>query len=162
MSAVLTIIKSFGADVVFLVVCAALLFVFTLYFGKGRMVSIILAYYPSKLIFDSLPFLQKLIVLHGDKLIVLNKIIVFVIIIAIISIIIERFILIDSFSGGATSILKTIGLAIAGLILILVFSYGTVSFDVLFNFSAQIDALFSPNTYLFYWNLVPIILLAVI
>lgn len=65
----------------------------------------------------------------------------------------------SDYSGGE-SVFRLSGLAIAFLILVVLFSYNVVNYDLYHNFSPQIDALFGIEERQFYWNLAPLALLA--
>ena len=153
-------IKYFSGDVVFLITIFVILFAFGLYFGKGSLVSLILSFYPANLLFNTFPFISKTLIFHDDKLLLLNKIVIFFIFLIPIAIIVDRYISPKSSSRGIPDTFKIAGLALALTILVVIFSYSTVNYDLLQNFSPKIDLLFSTPARLFYWNLVPIILLA--
>lgn len=110
-------------DMLFFVITFVLFMILTLYGGRGRMVSLILAYYPATLIYTSIPFLSKLIVLHGDKLIILNKIGIFVLLLVPLSIVLNYYIFSESIHSGAMHLLRSGGFALVGLVLVVMFSY---------------------------------------
>ncbi len=45
--------------------------------GKSRIISLILAFYPARLLFENFPFMSKLLVLDGPNLLLLNKVLIF-------------------------------------------------------------------------------------
>lgn len=151
--------SALSGDVLFFVALFVIVFVCAMYFGKNRMASLVLAFYPATLLYKSFPFLNKLIVLSGDTGILINKIIVFIVFFVLISIVIKKYLASYDESSNAFS---KIGLTLAILIIILVFSYNIVSFDAFHNFSAQIDILFKNNDLIFWWNLAPFVILAFI
>ena len=155
-------LKYFSGDAVFLCTLFVIFLALALYFGRGMIVSIILAFYPATFLFNTFPFMAKSIILSGDKLLVLNKIGVFFIFLLPLSIILNKYIFSESEYSSSPHILKSIGLSLSMVLLITLFSYSTVNFDVFHDFSPQIDILFNGGTRLFYWNLVPLALLAIL
>jgi hypothetical protein len=151
--------SALSGDVLFLVALFVVVFVCVMYFGKNRMASLVLAFYPATLLYKSFPFLNKLIVLSGDTGILVNKIVIFIVFFVLISIVIRKYLASYDESSGVFS---KIGLSLAIIIIILVFSYNIVSFDTFHNFSAQIDTLFKNNDLVFWWNLAPLVILAFI
>ncbi len=149
-------------DAFFFIAVLAILFVYTMYFGRGRMVSLILAFYPATLLYKSFPFIDKLTFLHGSQLVVLNQIAIFLLFLVPLAVIIDRFIFSTSEYTGSSHILRTLGLSLAGVIIIVIFSYSTVSFDSLHDFGGGIDSLFSSTAKIFYWNLAPAVLLGLL
>lgn len=138
-------------DMLFFVVGFILFLVFALYAGKGRVISIILAYYPASILFNTLPFINKLLVLQGNML-TLNKIAIFLIFLVPLSIIINSYIFSESMHSGAQHLLRTAGLALVLLVLTVAFSYSVVNYDAFHNFTTSTDVLFSPESKVFYWN----------
>lgn len=138
-------------DMLFFVVGFILFLIFALYAGKGRVISLILAYYPASILFSTLPFLNKLLVLQ-DKMLVLNKMAVFLIFLIPLSIIINSYVFSESMHTGAEHLFRTAGLALIMLALVVSFSYSVVNYDVFHNFTASTDALFNPISRIFYMN----------
>ncbi|KND47596.1 MAG: hypothetical protein AB201_01535 [Parcubacteria bacterium C7867-006] len=141
-----------SGDMLFFVVAFILFLIFTLYLGRGKMISLILAYYPATVLYTSIPFIDKILFLKGDSGLVLNKIGIFLIIFIPLSIIMNYYIFSESISTGASHLIRTSGFALIALILMVMFSYSTVNYDVFHNFSGSIDSLFVPATRIFYWN----------
>lgn len=151
----------FSSDVITLAVLFSIFFVGTLYFGKRNIISIVLAFYPTQFFYSKIPFMDSLLVLKGDNLLTLNKIIIFVIIWVIFTILFGRYVFHDSGYGSA-HYLRMAGYAMAGVVVVLVFSYSVVSLDGYHNFSQSIDVLFSSPMKVFWWNFAPLALLAVL
>ena len=153
-------LKYFSSDAVFLIVIFAIFFVLGLYLGKGRLISFILSFYPATLLYNTLPFVSKVLVLKGEKLLVLNKLAVFLVFFLPIIIFVDRYIFSESYNVGFSGKLRVAGLAVAVTLLIVIFSYSTINYDAFHNFSDQIDVIFTTPARLFYANLVPVALLA--
>ncbi|KKR45459.1 MAG: hypothetical protein A3G47_00605 [Candidatus Zambryskibacteria bacterium RIFCSPLOWO2_12_FULL_39_45] len=152
----------FSFDMAVLVVLFIIFLAYTLFFGRKMMISLILAFYPATLLYKTFPFIQKLLVVSGDKFLIINKIVIFLVFLVPLFIIISRYISSESSYTGSSHIIRTVGLAIVGVILILLFSYSTVSLDPIYNFSSSIDILFSTTDRVFWWNLAPLLVLAVL
>lgn len=161
LTSIFTFTKFFSGDLAFLLVLFVLFFIFVMYMGRGMIVSFILAYYPATSLYTTFPFLSKFLVLHGDNMVLLNKIGIFLLFLVPLVIIIDRYIFSASEYGGSNGVLKSAGLSIASVALVVLFSYNIVNYDLFHNFSTQIDQLFTFSGALFYWNLGPILLLAV-
>jgi len=74
MSAILNKVTSaLSGDLVFLFVVFVVLFICALYFGKNRMASVILTFYPATLLYNNFPFINKFILLDGDRGVIINK-----------------------------------------------------------------------------------------
>ena len=152
----------FSFDMAVLVVLFIIFLAYTLFFGRKMMISLILAFYPATLLYKTFPFIQKLLVVSGDKFLIINKIVIFLVFLVPLFIIISRYISSESSYTGSSHIIRTVGLAIVGVILILLFSYSTVSLDPIYNFSSSIDILFSTTDRVFWWHLAPLLVLAVL
>jgi hypothetical protein len=162
MQAVLTYIKSVGnisTDVATLLIVFFAFFFYTLYFGKNRTISFILAYYPALFLYNAFPWVSKLLILTGPKMLALNKVGIFLIFLLPLSIVINRYIFADSGAGGV-HILRVGGLALVCLTLVLLFSYTVVDLSLFHDFGSHIDVLFSNPTKDWIGNLAPLVLLA--
>lgn len=157
MSAIwLKITSALSGDIAFLAVLFVIIFLCIMYFGRNRMISLVLAFYPAVFLYKSFPYLNKLIFLSGDVGITMNKIIVFVIIFSFVNFVVRKYIDLFSESG---SLFQKGASALAVLIIFPLFSYNVISLDLLHNFSSSIDALFNNGNLTFWWNLIPISLL---
>jgi len=150
------------SDIVALGVIFAVFLAYIMFFGRNMMISLILAFYPSTLLYKTFPFIDKLMIVQGERLLIINKGVIFLIFLVPLTIIISRYVLSESVYTGSSHIIRTLGFALAGLIMVLLFSYGIVNLDPLHNFSISVDALFVGADKIFYWNLAPLLLLAVL
>ena len=165
-SSLVTKYKSFfgdlSSDIIYLLAIFFVLFAYAMYFGRGRIVSFILAFYPATLLYNTFPFMEKVILLKGEKLILLNQLGVFLLFLVLLNIIINRYIISISDYSSSSHIMRNGGLAFISLVLIVVFSYGTLNLDLFHDFAPPIDNLFNGEDKIFYWNIVSIIFLAFI
>ena len=161
---IIQFLKSSGpltVDLIVLFVMFVFFFVFTSYFGRQIITAFIIAFYPANLLYKSFPLIDRLIILHGDTLITVNQIIIFLIFLVPLIIIITRYISESNYTGTSHA-LRTAGLSIGGVIIILLFSYGIISLDKFHHFSPIIDAVFAGHDRIFWWNLAPLALLAIL
>lgn len=154
-------ISGLTADLLLIGAVFIIFLLFSFYFGKSRLVSIILAYYPAVLIYNNFPFINSMLVLKGESLLVLNKFLIFAVIITILSIAIGRFIFSESGYGGS-HIWRHIGFALGTTILSLVFVHSVINIDFIHKFSPTIEALFGTSSNIFWWEIAPIIILFVL
>lgn len=156
------IVAVVGGDTLFLLSIFTLFFVSALYFGRGHVISYILAYFPAAVLYSSFPFLSHLIVLPTEKLIVVNKLVIFLVFLLPLTIIINRYIFTAGDYNGASTTLKSLGFASSATIIFLLFCYTTVNIDLLHDFSPQIDALFIGSASTFCWTLASLGILAIL
>jgi hypothetical protein len=153
------ILQFLHTDIFVLVSIFVVMFLYGLYFGKNSLVSLILAYYPAVFLFQTFPFVEKLTVLKGDKLLMLNKVGIFLLFLIPISIIINRYIFAESSLTKTAHSFRIAGLALVSLALVLLFSYTVVDLSIFYNFSSTIDGLFANLTLIWVWNVAPLVLL---
>jgi hypothetical protein len=145
-------------DLVVVVGLFIIFFSYAMYFGKSRIISAILAFYPAQFLYEHFPFLNKFLILKGDTLLTLNKVLIFLIFFVLLNIMIARYIFSES-GYGSSKIFRVSGLAAAAVIVVMVFTYSVISLDSLYNFSGATDVLFFGTDKIFYWNLAPLGLL---
>jgi len=151
---------AFYYDIVVLAGIFFILFFIGIYFGKSRLAGAIIAFFPTVLLFKTFPLIDKLIFFDVGRKGVLNKAGIFLVLFALLNIILSRYIFNESGYGKAR-VFHVGGLAVAGVILFLIFSYTIVDITAFHDFSTNLDALFSESR-IFWWNLVPIVLLAIL
>ena len=149
-----------SSDIIVLLGIFFVFFFYALYFGRNRIISLIFAYYPSAILFQIFPYIDKLIILHGDKLIVLNKLMIFLIFFLPLNIIINRYIFTESGYSGVSHIFRAVGLSLCCLVLFMLFYYTVINLELFHSFSPTIDTLFLGTNRLFLWNLASLALLA--
>ena len=150
-----------GSDIIILLVLFFLFFCYALYFGKNTIIATILAFYPAQYFYQNFPFLNSFLILKGDQLLLLNKVLVFLIFLVPLTILIGKYVFQDSGYGSA-HYLRCAGYALAMIILVLLFSYSIVSLDSIHSFSPTISTLFVGADRIFWWHLGPLALLFVL
>ena len=164
MSSVLSKISDLlTSDPIFLLALFAIFFFYAMYFGRGKIVSIIISFYPAMILYRAFPFFDKLASFSskaGETGLVLEKLGIFLVFLVIINTILGRYVFSESIHTGAPHLLRTAGFSVALVLLVILFSYNTANFDILHNFSPSIDAIFARSGIEFWWNLAPLIILA--
>jgi hypothetical protein len=147
---------SYSIDIVVLIILFFIFFAYAAYFGKSRLVSFILAFYPAIFFYEHFPFSDKLMVLHGSvanvDLVVANKVLIFLAFLIPISILIARFIFAES-GFGETHHARNAGYALVAVAIVLIFTHGVVNLDSLYNFSPRLDSWFAGSVSLFWWEI---------
>ena len=151
----------FSSDIFVLIVLFLFFFCYALFFGKNMIIATILAFYPAQFFYQNFPFMNSLLVLKGDPLLLLNKVLIFLLFLVPLSILIGRYVFQDSGYGRA-QYFHSILYALAMVILVLLFDYSVVSLSLVHNFSPSISVLFSGADRIFWWNLSPLALLFVL
>lgn len=151
-----------SVDLVILASIFIILYGYSIYAGRNRLLAFIISFYPATLLFNTFPLMNKVLILQGDKFLTLNKLAIFLLFFIPINIIINRFIFTGSDYSGFTGLVRGAGLSLSALIMVLLFSYSTLNLDVFHNFSPQIDTIFAHSSSIFYWNLASLALLAIL
>ena len=147
-----------SSDLIVLVTVFVVLCIYALYFGKEKIISLLISFYPATLLYKNIPFLDKLIILSGDVPILLNKLVIFLLVLVLMNIIIARYIYTEEY-GGSKNYLRVFGYALAGTILFLVFCYTVISLNLFHDFSPFVDKLFVGEIKVFGWLVAPLIIL---
>ena len=155
----LNIYSSVSLDLSLLTLFFIIFLIYGLYFGRNRLVSFILAFYPSIVLYKMFPFVDKLKIFHGNNLETLNDIGIFLIFFIPLNIIINRYISSKN-EEGALHFFRIIGLSVICIILVLIFSYSVLNLNKIYDFSSSIDSLFSTPVKIFSWTIIPLILLS--
>jgi len=148
-------VLSFSSDIVIVALLTAIFAAYALFLGKDRVVSLILSFYPSVLIFKALPYFKKLIVLNPSNFQdALIQVILFLIIFVPVN-----YVMLHIVSGefSFSRVKKVFEAGILGLTatsLTILFSYHVINLQKMYNFSSGIDNLFT-GTMFFWWLLIP-------
>jgi len=152
-------VLSASSDVVVLGAIFAIATSYGLFFGKGRAVSLILALYPTALIFELIPYFKDILgtvsETSGD---VLVKAVIFAIILLPLHFIINHFIFTDFSFSRIRKLFEAGILGLSVLALLIAFSYRVIDISELYNFSSGIDTLFASANF-FWWLLAPFVVL---
>ena len=130
-----------------------------LFFGKGRIVSLILALYPTALIFELIPYFKDILgTVSGTSSDVLVKAVIFVIILLPLHFVISHFIFTDFSFSRIRKTFEAGILGLSALVLLIAFSYRVIDISELYNFSSGVDTLFASANF-FWWLLAPFVAL---
>ncbi len=152
----------FSGDVSFILTALFVLWAFTLYFGRGKIISFILSFYPATFLYNNFPFTTKILSESTGNTLLLKQLGIFLIFFIPLNIIINRYIFSESEYRASSNLLRSGGLAVSALILVMIFSYITVDLSSFHDFSPKIDDIFTSGDRIFYWNLASILILAIL
>jgi hypothetical protein len=151
----------FSADLTVLSVAFIVFFIYGMYFGRNRLISLVLSFYLATFLYRIFPYADKLTFLSGDNLALLNKIGIFLLFFLPLTIIINRYIISHEYSG-TSHMIRTAGLAFAAVIVLMLFSYTVTNLDHFYTFSPTISSLFAGESRVFWWNIAPLALLGIL
>jgi len=151
----------FSSDIFILIILFVFFFAYALYFGKNTVIATILAFYPAQYFYQNFPFMNSVLLLKGDPLLLLNKVLIFLVFLILLTILISRYIFQDS-GYGSSHYLRMAGYAVAMVILVLLFDYSVVSLSLVHNFSPSVSSIFAGADKIFWWHLAPLALLFIL
>lgn len=153
---------SFSLDVIVLAVIGVLLFVYTIYHGKSKMVGALLSFYAAIVLFNNFFFLNNVLLFRNSPgQIIISKLLIFAVFFGLILAAVKRATKSESSLGGSRGIASAVFLSLSGLILLLVLSYYTIPIEALYDFSPVIDKIFLAKNGVFWWLAAPLVVLFV-
>ena len=146
-------------DIIIIFVVFALLFFYSIQYGKSHIVSLLISLYIVILTFLSFPYLEETTILKSSEAqVTLSHIAIFIIGVLIIHTILRR-VLYTEFSESKFLRLKgAVLLSASATGLLFAFLYHTISFATIYDFGDSIDYLFS-SQYFFWWLIIPLVAL---
>jgi len=153
-------LASLSTDVFILAICFAVFLVFGLYFGKGKLISLLLAFYPAAFLFSIFPYLSLMVPAKTAPLqqVVIESVVFGVFFLAIYYFL-QRLIWLDfSFSTVAKFVEAGI-LSLSGVILVILYMKVVVPFGGVYSFSGWIAPLFATKNLIFWWFFAPLVAL---
>ena len=153
-------IASLSLDTIILAIVFVVLFAYGLKYGKRRIISLLISFYISIPIILFFPYLEK-ILFFGETIdmMLYSQIILFLLIVVLINIIIDRVI---SWELGERGIRKLIEIGVLTFVsggLLMAISYHIIEITTLHDFAAPIDALFASTSMFFWWLVIPFVVL---
>lgn len=146
---------SFSSDAIIIAGVAVLFTAYGIFFGKGKIISLILAFYPSTYLFKSIPYFKKVLsVSPTNSSEALAQIVIFLALFVPISYILSKFMYAEFSFSRVKKVVSAAVLGLTATSLALVFSYHVINLQKIYNFSAGIDSLFL-GSYIFWWLLAP-------
>lgn len=152
-------VLSFSSDAVTIAILAVIFASYGIFFGKGKLISIILSFYPSVYIFDSIPYFKK--ILSGSPITLSEAVVQGLIFLALfipINFVFKHFIHGEFSFSRIRKVLEAGILGLTATSLVILFSYHVINLQKIYNFSAGIDALFL-GTNIFWWLLAPFVVI---
>lgn len=152
-------VLSFSSDAVVILALFAGATAFGLFFGKHKLVSIILTFYPTALIFRSIPYFKK--ILSTTPLTfseAFAQIAVFFAVFIPIYFILSHFISTEFSFSRIRKVIEACLLGFVATVLAIFSSYHIINLQKIYNFSTGIDSLFLSST-VFWWLLAPFVAL---
>ena len=149
--------SALSSDIVFLAFLFLVFFICVMYFGKNKMATMLIVFYPAVFVFGNIPFLSKLVFMSGERGVLLSKFIVFVAVFALIYFAVNKYFITFNEPSG---FLRKAGLSLGLLIAFVVFSYKVVSLDFIHNFSGSVDTIITGGNREFWWGIAPLAILA--
>lgn len=150
------ITNSFSGDILFLVVLFVFIFLVVTYLGRNKAVSLILSFYPTKILYENLPFAEKFRILEGQYGQIINDLVIFFVLFILINTAINNY-----FNSYKTS-LSLFGkafLSLAFIIILLLLYYSVVNLNIFYDFSPFLDGLFNGAGKIFVWHIILFIIL---
>lgn len=152
-------VLSFSSDVIVIIILIGLGTAYSFIAGKRKAISLIFSYYPTVLLFRSLPFLKQYTANNpATTTEALTLIAIFVVIMALVNIVLNRFINTDYHFSNVRKMIESIVLGTTTAVLAILASYTVINLKIFYNFGVGIDAIFSSNYY-FYWLILPFVIL---
>ncbi|PIT96756.1 hypothetical protein COT82_01380 [Candidatus Campbellbacteria bacterium CG10_big_fil_rev_8_21_14_0_10_35_52] len=147
-------------DTIILIAVFIVLFAYGLHYGKYKIISLILSLYVAIPVFSYFPYTQIFsFFAESEKAILYSQIVFFLIIVVFFNIIIGKFMVEEFSASGFKRFIDDGFLAAAGGGLLLMISYHIIPITLIYDFAAPIDILFLPATMLFWWLVIPFIIL---
>ncbi len=147
-------------DMVVLLILVAVFLGYGMYFGKQRLISFILAFYPAVILYKLFPFTGKLLISSEGNWPVITEGLIFLGFFIALNLVIGRYVYASYEYEAGSKFFRMLGLSLAAITLVLLFSYTVVSLDGIHNFGGSIDALFTGESKIFWLNLLPLALAA--
>ncbi len=155
-----TSILHFLSESVFLLVVLGIFFAISLWRGRQTLINIICALYLTLLLTSQFPYYDKVLNgLNGTSAIAAAKLVLFVAITIITTLLFKRIMPEEYREGKFESFGKKIILAASATILVMIFSFNILPVTEFLSPGTPIQALFAPQEYFFGWLLVPLVAL---
>lgn len=153
-------IANLSLDTIILIIVFLVLFIYSIKFGKLKIISLILSLYISIPIISFFPYLKS-ILFFGDteKAIVYSQIGLFVLIVVLINVILSGVISWELRNRGLRRLIENGALALVSGGLLVAISYHIINTSELYNFVGPIDSIFASSNLFFWWLIAPLIVI---
>lgn len=151
-------ITSLSTDTIIILIILGLSIGYTFYFGKDKIISLILSFYLASFIYENFYFINKLIIYKSTPtFLFFNHLTIFLIFFFIICLFLNKIILIDHSYSKIKKIIHSILLGGSFTGLVLLGSYHIISIEKIYNFSPTIDKVFYGANEFTIWLIVPFV-----
>jgi len=152
-------ILSFSSDAVVIVSFAMVFAAYGIFFGKGKLLALILSFYPASFLFNAIPYFKK--ILNSAPISISEasiQVIIFLALFIPINFVFNQFVHGEFSFSRIRKVVEAGILGLAATSLVVVFSYHVINLQKIYNFSAGIDSLFLGG-YIFWWLLAPFVVI---
>jgi hypothetical protein len=151
-------VTSISLDILIVLVSFALLVLYTFYFGKGRIIVLILALYVSALLYVFFPYLDSISFFSDlPTSVAWSKMLIFAGFVVVSALVMGRLIGAEFSISTLYGWFETLLLSSLAVVLLLVLSYHLLPVSEIYDFGAYLDKLFEPVEYLFWWLVLPLL-----
>lgn len=151
------LIRDFSLDFIIIAITFAVLFVLSIHFGKGAIITLIFSFYVGLLVYLHFPYIERfLFFTETETQLFLSNAIVFLTFVIISYVTLSRVVYADFSEKTAGRLLEAGLLSASAALLLLAFSYQILPVTTLYNFGAPVDLLFEPSNFFFLWLIIPL------
>jgi len=150
---------SFSSDAVIIAGIAVLFTAYGIFFGKGKLISLILAFYPATYLYKIFPYAKKItsIVPAGGSE-AIAQLVIFLALFLPIAYILSTFIFAEFSFSRIKKVISSAALGVTATSLTLLFSYHVINLQKIYNLSAGVDKLFLGSN-VFWFLLAPFVII---
>ena len=153
----LSFIQAFSLDFIVIAITLFILFVFSMHFGKGAIITLIFSLYIGLLTYLHFPYIEQFLFFNETETqLFFSNAIIFIAFVIISYIILGRVVYSDFSEKTHEQLLEAGLLSAAATLLLLAFSYQVLPITTLYNFGEPVDALFESSTFFFLWLIIPL------
>ncbi|MEI6553120.1 MAG: hypothetical protein WCO09_00975 [bacterium] len=132
----------------------------TFYKGRGVMYSLIIAFYPTAVIFSAFPYLQNVIIMKDTAFhIYLSQAFVFLVIFALVFLVTRRLSHYEGARGGVAGFIDALLLSVSVMLLVMTVTFHILPARDIYSLTADIRAFFTSDLGHFVCVLAPIVVL---
>jgi hypothetical protein len=137
-----------------------LFFLFSTYYGKSKLVSLIFSFYPALVIYEKFPFFKEINSVKGSLAQQSAiRLVIFLLLIFLSYIIINKAMSMELSYSKVKGTIESAVLSLIALVLTLVLVVKIVPINALYRLPSSITSFFAPDTYLFWWLLAPLVII---
>lgn len=154
---------SLSSNVMLVIILFAIFFLFALYFGKDKIVSLIISFYPAAFLVSNFPYFSTFIAPKATAFqIVVIKSAIFAVFFAASFYFIQKHLMLHFPYSKVSRMIQAAILSILAVALSHVFMRTVVPFTGVYKFTGSIAYIISTKEFIFWWLLAPIVSLLVL